>query len=165
MARPRQPIDLLAAKKKKHLTKAEMEKRKNQEVNTSAGGIAPPPYLTISEKAKFNRIAKQLKEINIMAALDCDCLARHIQSETKYLMYDKLVNDYMRQVTESQLKTGESELDISTLSGLENLRDKALKQCRASASDLGLTISSRCKLVVPKIEEQEDPLMKILHGG
>ena len=158
MAGRRQPIDLVEAKKKKHLTKAETERRRNQEIKAPDNSIAPPSYLALQEKVKFNKIAKQLKDLNIMSNLDCDCLARHIQSETKYQMYDKLVNDYLRQVSDTQKETGQTELDISTLSGLENLRDKALKQCRASASDLGLTISSRCRLVVPKAEkEKEDP--------
>jgi P27 family predicted phage terminase small subunit len=158
MSGQRQPIELVQANKKKHLTKAEIEKRSEQEAKAPSDEIGPPSYLSQSEKIKFNKISKQLKEINIMSNLDCDCLARHIQSETKYQTYDKMVNAYIRQVTEAQLKTGESKIDISTLSGLENLRDKALKQCRASASDLGLTISSRCKLVVPKAEkEATDP--------
>lgn len=164
MARPRQPIDLIAAKKRKHLTKTEIEKRKSQEIKAPADKLTAPSYLSLPEKAKFNRIAKQLSGLNIMSNLDCDCLARHIQSETKYQTYDKLVNDYLRQVTETQRKTGETELDISTLSSLENLRDKALKQCRASASDLGLTISSRCKLVVPKPEEKKEDPNKDMFG-
>lgn len=166
MAGARQPISLLEAKNKKHLTKAEKDTRKKQEVSAPSDKVAPPSYLSLPEKAKFARIAKQLIDLKIMSNLDCDCLARHIQSETKYQTYDKLVNDYLEQVSDTQKETGQTELDISTLSGLENLRDKALKQCRASASDLGLSISSRCKLVVPKpVKEAEDPLMKILHGG
>ncbi len=35
-------------------------------------------------------------------------------------------------------------------------QDKLFKQCRVSASDLGLTISSRCKLVVPKKEDKKE---------
>ena len=151
----RQPISLLEAKNKKHLGKDEIIRRKSTEIKADADNIKAPKYLTFHEKLKFNKIAKQLTDIHIMSNLDCDCLARHIQSETKYLTYDKLVNDYIMQVTEAQLKTGNSELDISTLSALETLRDKSLKQCRASASDLGLTISSRCKLVVPKPEEKK----------
>lgn len=158
MARPRQPIDLIKAKNKKHLTKSEIEKRKKEEIKVPSDRLTAPSYLTLSEKAKFTRIAKQLRDLNIMSNLDCDCLARHIQSETKYQTYDKLVNEYLRQVSETERNTGNYEIDIATLSGLENLRDKALKQCRASASDLGLTISSRCRLVVPKVEkEKEDP--------
>ena len=166
MAGARQPISLLEAKNKKHLTKAEKDTRKKREVSAPSDNVTPPSYLSLPEKAKFARIAKQLIDLKIMSNLDCDCLARHIQSETKYQTYDKLVNDYLKQVSDTQKETGQTELDISTLSGLENLRDKALKQCRASASDLGLSISSRCKLVVPKpVKEEEDPLMKILHGG
>ena len=33
------------------------------------------------------------------------------------------------------------------------MQDKAFKQVRAAASDLGLTISSRCRLVVPQAPE------------
>ena len=33
------------------------------------------------------------------------------------------------------------------------LQDKSFKQCRACANDLGLTITSRCKLILPKTPE------------
>ena len=33
-------------------------------------------------------------------------------------------------------------------------QDKVFKQCRAAASDLGLTITSRCRIVVPKQEDK-----------
>ena len=36
------------------------------------------------------------------------------------------------------------------------MQDKVFKQCQSSARDLGLTISSRCKLIVPKLEEDDD---------
>lgn len=32
-------------------------------------------------------------------------------------------------------------------------QDKLFKQCRQASSDLGLTISSRCKLVIPKKDD------------
>lgn len=44
-----------------------------------------------------------------------------------------------------------------TLDQYSKIHDRYFKQCRASASDLGLTISSRCKLVVPKTEEEPKP--------
>ena len=49
---------------------------------------------------------------------------------------------------------------------LMTIQDKAFKQCRASANDLGLTIASRCKLVMPKIEEppKENKFMKFSGG-
>jgi len=43
--------------------------------------------------------------------------------------------------------------DIDETNKVSIMLDKAFKQCRQSANDLGLTISSRCRLVVPKVEE------------
>ena len=44
------------------------------------------------------------------------------------------------------------------------LQEKYFKQARACANDLGLTITSRCRLVVPKAPErpEENPLMHLL---
>ena len=38
-----------------------------------------------------------------------------------------------------------------------NLQDKFFKQARSAAGDLGLTITSRCRLVLPKNKQEEKP--------
>jgi P27 family predicted phage terminase small subunit len=35
------------------------------------------------------------------------------------------------------------------------IQERYFKQCRSSANDLGLSISSRCKLVVPETKEEK----------
>ena len=50
MAGQRQPVELLLAKGKKHLTKAEIEERQSKEVKASNDNIKPPSYL---KKVKF----------------------------------------------------------------------------------------------------------------
>lgn len=45
MARPRQPTDLIMLKGKKHLTKKEIEERKEKEIKAPADKIEPPSYL------------------------------------------------------------------------------------------------------------------------
>lgn len=35
------------------------------------------------------------------------------------------------------------------------IQDRCMKQCRQGASDFGLTVSSRCRLVVPKPQQQK----------
>ena len=57
MARPRQPIDLIVAKGKKHLSKAEIEERRKQEVKASDDNIEAPSYLPNNLKEEFNKIA------------------------------------------------------------------------------------------------------------
>ena len=143
MGRPRQPIDLVIAKGKKHLTKAEIELRKSQEIKVDSDNIEAPPYLPNNLKDEFNAIAKELKKINIMTNLDVDTLARFVISKAMYL---KLTSDIMKDTNLLQ--------DVKVL----NNQDKLFKQCRASAMDLGLTISSRCRLVIPTVEKEETEL-------
>ena len=137
MARPRQPVELLEAKGKKHLTKAEIEDRKKPELKVDLKNIEVPSYLTKKLKEEFQEIASKLLTVGIMTELDEDGLARYIIAKDKYLKYTKLLNSAIRKS------------DISDMERLTSMQDKAFKQCRSSANDLGLTIASRCKLVVP----------------
>lgn len=145
MARPREPVDLIKAKGKKHLTKAEYDERKEQEIDVPFTDVKPPEYLT-GEKSieKFNTYAKMLLSIGIFTELDVDCLARYIMGEQLYLQYTKLL---VRLVKSS---------DFDQLGKIQGLQDRAFRQCQQCARDLGLTISSRCKLVVPQTDGDED---------
>lgn len=151
MAKPRQPIALIEYKGRKHLTKEEAAQRQAGEVQAPADNVKPPGYLSASQKREFEKIAEVLLDIGIMSDLDCDALGRYIQSQEKYVKYDKMVNKIMGSINKTDLGSMTSYCVL--LEKYENLRDKALKQCRACAADLGLTISSRCKLVAPKVEE------------
>lgn len=141
MARPREPIDLIIAKGKKNLTKKEIEERRAQEIKAANDKVEAPSYLPDELKEEFNRIANELIEIGIMSNLDCEALARFIVSESQYQKVSQRI---------LKMKTiGPTYID------LVNTQDKLFKMCRQSASDLGLTISSRAKLVIPKKEEEE----------
>ncbi|ABS32344.1 phage terminase small subunit P27 family [Clostridium botulinum] len=142
MAKPRQPTDLLLVKGKKHLTKAEIEDRKSKEVKAPSDKVKAPSYLPADLKKEFNKIAKELKEIGIITNLDIDALARFIIAKKMYLELTKQI------LEKPELMIVDK--DIVTT------QDKLFKQCRVSASDLGLTISSRCKLVVPKKEDKKE---------
>lgn len=144
--RRRQPVDLIVAKGSAHMTKAEIEARRQSEVKAPSDAVYPPEYLTRSQKAAFRKIAGQLIDIGIMSNLDCATLAQYLQSYDRYLRYDKLLEKAL-------IDAENGTVDLDSLKGLESVRDKTLKQCRALASDLGLTITSRCKLAVPQKEQ------------
>lgn len=141
MARPRQPIELIEAKGRKHLTKAEKEARKNSELKVDLKEVSAPDYLPKKLVEEFNDIASKLLQIGIMTELDEDCLARYLLAKQNYLQYTSLLT----KATKSN--------NIQAMEKLSTMQDKAFKQTRAAASDLGLTIASRCKLVMPKTEE------------
>ena len=140
MARPRQPVDLLIHKGKKNLTKAEIEQRRREELKVPFTDVSPPDYLPEKLQKEFNEIADKLLRLKIMTELDEDTLARYLLSKQQYLQFTSLLNKAAREG-----RLGEMER-------LSRLQDKAFKQCRSGAIDLGLTISSRCKLVVPNVE-------------
>lgn len=141
MGNRRQPIDLIIAKGKKNLTKKEIEERKAKEIKVSNNSVEPPSYLPDNLKEEFTRIANELIEIGIMSNLDCEALARFIVSESQYQKVSERI---------IKMKTiGPTYMDLI------NVQDKLFKMTRQAANDLGLTISSRCKLVVPKKEEKK----------
>ena len=142
MARPKQPVDLLLVKGKKNLTKNEVKTRKEQEVKAKSDNINPPEYLSDSLAKKFNDLACKLKELEIMSNLDCDALARFIAVEYQY---QKVAKKAMKMSPENP-----------KYYDLLIKQEKLFKMARGAASDLGLTISSRCKLVVPKQEEAKE---------
>lgn len=151
--RPRQPIELLTAKGKKHLTKKEIEIRQETEIKVNATNVTPPDYLTKEQKAEFNKISNILLDIGIMTELDEECLAHYLIANTNYVSFTKELrnlNIKLTKVKKEQKQEIMSKIDLYLI-----YQDRALKQCRACASDLGLSISSRCKLIMPSQKETE----------
>lgn len=154
MARPRQPIDLVAFKGKKHLTKAEIEERKAQEVKAGNNKVKPPSYLSKELKREFKKIADELLDIGIMTNLDVDALARFLLAKKMYLDVTNTLLDIRPVVFDEETETYSANPDYADLLVSQ---DKLFKQSRAAASDLGLTISSRCRLVMPKGKDDDTP--------
>lgn len=158
MAGPREPLNLVIAKGKKHLTKAEIEERRSSEVQPVTDGIAAPSFLTAKQKKEFDRIASQLQKLKIMSETDCDTLGRYIVAQD---LYAQAVKD-LRAIRKLRPKdSGDPILDLSNavawsemLNKLDKRTDRYFKQATTAAAALGLTISSRCKLVVPVKEEK-----------
>ena len=145
--RPREPIDLIKAKGKKHLSEQEYEDRKNSEPDVPFTDITPPDYLTKKkQKATFMDYADKLVSIGIMTELDVDCLARYVIAHDLYILYSKKLSSLL----------GKKDPDMLQLKDMQNLQDKAFKQAQSSARDLGLTIPSRCKIVIPAPPDGDD---------
>jgi P27 family predicted phage terminase small subunit len=73
-----------------------------------------------------------------MGNTDVDALGRYIVANDFYINAVKKMRT--KEVLNDPLKFG----------AWAKIQEKYFKQCRASANDLGLSISSRCKLVVPE---------------
>lgn len=161
MAGQREPLKLVLHKGKKHLTKEEIAKREKEEIQAPADNVKPPSYLSRDLKREFKKIADELMRIGIISNLDGDALARYLQSRKMYLQItDKLL--IIPPVIEKEVfdeKIGEMVIDMQTNDVYTDLlknQNKLFAQCRTAATDLGLTISSRCKLVIPEGKQDKD---------
>lgn len=142
MARPKQSIAVIEAKGRSHLSKETIRQRHESEIKPITDNIVAPAFLTKKQKEKFHNISVQLLKLGIMGETDVDALARYIVAEDFYI-------HAIRQIRKREVNNGPHKLDIWI-----RLQEKIFKQCRACANDLGLTISSRCRLVIPKIDNQ-----------
>lgn len=137
-----------------HLTKEEILQREQQEIKAPSDNIKIPKYLTDKKlKTEFKRLSKELVNINLMSNLDCDSLARFLIAQNEYVRVTEEINKTQLMIENEE--TGELEVNNS-YERLVVVHDKFFKQARSAASDLGLTISSRCKLVIPKQEEDTE---------
>lgn len=162
MARPREPINLLEAKGRSHLTKAEIAERRASEPQRCTDGIEAPAYLTAAQKKHFTLLAGQLEKIKIMGETDVDTLARYVVAETNYQAavkaQRKLARDEPKKDDTAYPEPADYykalELWYAAQEAADKRQERYYKQASALARDLGLTISSRCKLVVPKSDEE-----------
>lgn len=153
MAGARQPIELVLAKGKKHLTKNEINERLSSEVQPCTDDIVAPTYLTKAEKNRFDKLAGQLQKIKIMGETDVETLARYVTAQS---LYEQAVKD-LRKAQRERPKDADALAFTDWAELLEKLdkrQDRYFKQAQTAATALGLTISSRCKLVVPVKDEE-----------
>ena len=156
MARPREPINLIVAKGKSNLTKAEIEERQSSEVQPCVDDITAPSFLTASQKKRFDKIAGQLQKIKIMGETDVEVLSRYVVSQENYEQAVKDLRAIQRQKPKGDAATVEALVCwVDMLEKVDKRLERYFKQAQTAARELGLTISSRCKLQVPVKEEPE----------
>ena len=123
--------------------------------------------MTPEQKKKFRKLSKELLEIKLIANVDCDALARLLIAQDQYIeITDKiretpLMVDVPVYEMQENPDTGEKErVQVGTREVVNGererlmiIQDRCMKQCRQGASDFGMTVSSRCRLVVPKAKE------------
>lgn len=180
MGRPKLPINLILARDKTHVSKEFVEERRAQELSVPFVNVVAPNYLTAPQKKEFNKYAEMLLKLEIFTELDVDCLAQYCISHDLYIKYSDQIkkvlakDDAVRSwkvIDKLALECDESEELIELLetllrrqrgveiTALMNLQDKAFKQCITCAQKMGLTITDRMKLIIPKpLDDDEDEL-------
>ena len=147
MPGPRQPVDVLEAKGKKHLTKAEIAERRRNE-----------PKLPEALKKDFRALGKRLIAAGLYTDLDADTLGRYLIAQQQWL---KATVEADKALTQ---KDAEAARDWSAI------QERYFKQARNCANDMGMTVTSRCRLVIPPEQrpgpqDVGNPFLQLIQGG
>lgn len=131
----------------KHWTKDEIDQREKSEVKgNSAKKVMAPKWLKDeTQRKEFYALARQLVELNVgFCQMDADFLAWYLTTRQEYLAASnyvrKAIRDGNRDDASKWVKT----------------RDTLFSEAKACAHELGLTVNSRCSLVVPAVQEEDN---------
>lgn len=157
MSGKRQPTAVVVANGRKHLTKTEIAEREAREVKLPTAKTAKPPkWLPEGLKKDFRALGKKLIAAGLYTELDGDTLGRYLVAHQEYLLATK------------QVFKAYADNDPEAVEYWTRIQERHFKQARNCANDMGLTVTSRCRLVVPETAQQSEdsnPMLALIQGG
>ncbi|MCI7473680.1 MAG: phage terminase small subunit P27 family [Clostridiales bacterium] len=140
MPGPRQRLAVLEGNGRKHLSKSEKAQRAAQEVNLpKPQTMRLPKWLPEEHRKEFRALAKELLATDIGAAqLDRDTLGRYVVAQAQYAQVCKMAGEAL------------AAKNSALAEKWTKIQNTCFKQARACANDMGMTITSRCRLVLPE---------------
>ena len=170
MGRNAQPISILQANGKKHLTKAEIEKRKDTEIKLGNNRLICPIYIknNVNAYAKWKEIIKIYKDVDFVSSGDTGVLARYCMTHSEYInlcdtrdRINKLQSDWSEYediFPEEFQKSIEKLLRTNTDLQLESAINKKMDMLIKMEDRLFLNPLAKIKNVPKKEVEKVDPL-------
>ena len=156
MPGPRQKLSVLEANGRKHLSKTEKAQRAAGEVELpKPAKMRVPKWLPEYLKADFRALAKELLAADMGAAqLDRDTVGRYIVAQHQFTAACRMVQDALDQQ------------DPDLVNKWTKAQKSYFEQARACANDMGMTITSRCRLVLPQQPEkpEENAFLKLMEA-
>ena len=154
MPGPRQPLEVIEATGRKHLSKSERAQRAASEPRSSepVKRLNPPAWLPKSQHCEFRRVAREIVRLmpQMVSRSDTETIATYCMARQEWLTATARAN--------AALASG----DLSAAQGWAQIQDRYFKQVRACANDLGLTVSSRCRMVVPVKDDIKNPFEALI---
>lgn len=138
MSGKRQPTALVEANGRKHLTKAEADNRRDREIVVPpVDAVAPPRWLPKALHKEYREIGELLNSAGLYAELDRDVLGQYFLCRERWAKADKQAAAAIRKSDEKLAREWTS------------IQASYFKQARQCAEAMGLSVTSRCRIVVP----------------
>lgn len=146
---PRKAVGMSTGK----IGKAARLERARQEaalkLNRDGLEVGAPSWLDETARAEFERVVREAKQINLFDNLDVSGLALYAGAFSRYIEAEKHLN-------------AEGLVIDDKPSPWLSVSEKAAAQILKCSSKLGLMVTDRLRLVVPKKEEVKSPAEKWL---
>lgn len=148
------PQNVIEMRDRSHQTKAEKAERHASEPKTEkVKQVRAPVWLPEHLRDEFAKLGRELNEVGLLSKLDFDILARYLMSRDAWVAAHLKARDAL-------------DMDDAKEAGAwSRVARTYFDQCQQCANSMGLTISSRCRLVVPKPPEDpagDDPINDML---
>lgn len=148
------PQTVIEMRDRSHQTKAEKAARRASEPQADkVKQVRAPVWLPEHLREDFSKLGHELNEVDLLSKLDFDILARYLMSRDAWIAAHRKARDALDMD------------DVKEAGTWSRVARTYFDQCQQCASSMGLTISSRCRLVVPKPPEDEaagDPINAVL---
>ena len=165
MSRKVIPVSVQLAKgNPNRLTKAEIKARQEAEESFKPGNdnIKLPGWLDKEGKKEWERIVKDLEELNILTNVDITALGMYCDAYSKYQLATKKINEEGMFIEYTNKAGATNIIEPPAVKAQVKYADLIKKLC----SEFGLTPSARAKITLPKLEEnKEETLEDKLFGG
>lgn len=134
----RQPTAVVEANGRKHLTEAEKDARLDREVHVPPPEAAEPPkWLPKRHHKEFREIGEILRAAGLYAELDRDVLGQYFVARDQWQRADKEAAKAIRAKDEKLAREWAA------------VQNTYFKQARQCGEAMGLSVSARCRIVVP----------------
>lgn len=148
------PQNVIEMRDRSHQTKAEKAARRASEPQTEkVKQVRAPVWLPEHLREEFSKLGRELNDVGLLSKLDFDILARYLMSRDAWVAAHLKARDAL-------------DMDDAKEAGTwSRVARTYFDQCQQCASSMGLTVTSRCRLVVPKPPEDPaagDPMMQML---
>lgn len=181
MARPSKPVLVLENEKKSHRTKAELQKRKEEEAKLLSGmELKERREVRENKEAhkEFVRLKKLMKNIEKNDALYETVINRYAMLLAECMDFEEKRESFYKDLQELTKHMDEivTETSLSEYHKLKNTMQKNIldidRQVQAKRKMLleiekenVMTIAASLRSIPKKDDKAEDPLLKILKGG
>ena len=147
----KQPTDVIVASGRKHLSTAEEDARRDMEVHVPPPDKAvPPKWLPKKLHREFCEIGEILRAAGMYSELDRDVLGQYFLARERWIAADKEAAKAIKSAKSCKGDDGADAADAAKAArDWAGIQSTYFRQARQCAEVMGLSVSSRCWIVVP----------------